>query len=64
MIGNKVKEIMLETRKFVIQEIPYFVALRLFLAARLAFTLVFGELNSKTLLRVGSPFQGGQRNVK
>jgi hypothetical protein len=30
---------MLETRKFVIQGIPYFVALRLFLADRLAFTL-------------------------
>ena len=36
----------------------------LFLAARLTFTLVFGELNSKTLLRVGNPFQRGQRNVK
>ena len=46
---------MLETRKFVIQETPYFVPLRLFLAAQLAFTLVFGELNSKTLLRVGNP---------
>jgi hypothetical protein len=55
---------MLEARKFVIQEIPYFLALRLSLAARLAFTPVFGELNSKTLLRVGDPFQGGQRNVK
>ena len=58
------KEIIPEMRTFVIQEIPYFVALRLFLAARLAFALVFGELNSKTLLRVGNPFQGGQRNVK
>jgi hypothetical protein len=58
------KEIMLETRKFVKQEIPYFVALRLFLAARLAFTLVLCELQSETLLRIGNPLQGGQRNVK
>ena len=52
---------MLETRKFVIQETPYFVRP---LAARIVFTLVFCELQSETLLRVGDPSQGGHRNVK